>query len=419
MVGVGVGGVVVVIRNVVVMAVARFVVMGPGVLPRRQGHAILLAGSGAFPLAEGAALHQAFHVVVVAVLGRSHLGFEPQHLGAVLAKGAVHVRIAPQHVLHPIPEGSQHLGMVPQVGGLQDLQLGMVVGHPLAVLHDPADQHAGEEEIGEHHDAAIAQLHHVAQAWFDQGEGDTGVNGFAPGEAEALHKQSRHLGHVAVGVGIGGTAAHHHQQGLLDGHGLPAGRPVLFLRLIQAGANAGPCGLDHATVDPELAAVVDAQTRFSGVGVQHGGNVVLGMPRREQHRRYGQHMAHPPPAQGIEAIAQDRPGKLQISVFHGHLAHGVLQLAGQGGEFFHRQPVATAVAADQHPNRTMGPLERSIAALHRERTGWDRHGLQRLSTTLFRAPRPEYPDSAGAPRLQHWPRCTLFRVRMAATLGEP
>jgi hypothetical protein len=57
MVGVGVGGVVVVIRTVVVMAVARFVLMGPGVLPRRQGHTILLAGSGAFPLAEGAALH--------------------------------------------------------------------------------------------------------------------------------------------------------------------------------------------------------------------------------------------------------------------------------------------------------------------------------------------------------------------------
>jgi hypothetical protein len=97
-------------------------------------------------------------------------------------------------------------------------------------------------------------------------------------------------------------------------------------------------------------------------------------------------VAHPTLAQRIEAIAQDRPGKLQIAVFHGHPAHVVLQLAGQGGEFFHRQPVAAAVAADQHPNRTMGALERRGAALHRERTGWDRHGLQRLTTTLFRAP---------------------------------
>ena len=143
------------------------------------------------------------------------------------------------------------------------------------------------------------------------------------------------------------------------------------------------------------------------------------MPRGKQHRRYGQHMAHPTLAQRIEAIAQDRPGKLQVAVFHGHRAHVVLQLAGEGGEFFHRQSVAAAVAADQHPNRTMRPLQRRDAALDRERSGWDRHGLQRLITTLFRAPRPEYPLSAGAPRLQHWPRCTSSRVRMAALLGEP
>ena len=220
-------------------------------------------------------------MVVVAVLGCSHLHLKAEHLGAVLAQGTVHVRIAPQHVLHPLPEGGQHFGMVPQIGGLQNLQLGMVVCHPLAVLHDPAHQHAGEEEVGEHHDAAIAQLHHVAQAWFNQGEGDTGVDSFAPAEAEALHQQSRHLGHVAVGVGIGGTPTHHHQQGLIDGHRLPAGRPVLVVRLIQAGTDAGPSGLDHATVDPELTAVVDAQTGFSGVGVQHRGDVVFGMPRRE------------------------------------------------------------------------------------------------------------------------------------------
>ena len=325
-------------------------------------------------------------MVVVAVLGGSHLGFEPQHLGAVLAQRAVHVRIAPQHVLNPFPEGGEHLGMVPQVGGLQDLQLGMVVGHPLAVLHDPADQHAGEEEIGEHHDAAIAQLHHVAQAGLHQGKGDAGIHGFTPSEAKAFHQQPCHLGHVAVGVGIGGTPAHHHQQGLIDRDGLPALRPVLVLRLIQAGTDAGPSGLDHATVHAELAAVVDAQTRFRGVGVQHRGDVVLGVPRREQHRRDRQHVAHPAPAQAIEAIAQDRPGKLQVAVFHGHPAHAVLQLQGEGGEFLHRQPIAAAVAADQHPDRTMGPLKRRAAALHRNRTGWDRHGLQHLSMTLFRAP---------------------------------
>ena len=132
MVRVGVGGVVVVVGTVVValprpvvMVVVMHVVMVmpmvTGRFPPGQGHAILLAGSGAFPFTQLAALHQAFHVVVVAVLGGSHLGFEAQHLGAVLAQRAVHVRIAPQHVFNPLPEGGEHLGMVPQVGGLQDL----------------------------------------------------------------------------------------------------------------------------------------------------------------------------------------------------------------------------------------------------------------------------------------------------------
>ena len=52
--------------------------------------------------------------------------------------------------------------------------------------------------------------------------------------------------------------------------------------------------------------------------------------------------------QGIEAIAQDRPGEFQIAVLNRHRP----QLRSQGvdhlGEFLHRQTVATAMAADQN-----------------------------------------------------------------------
>ena len=51
----------------------------------RQGHAVGLAGPGAFPLAKGAALDQTLHMVVVALLGQTHLLLEPQHLGPVFA----------------------------------------------------------------------------------------------------------------------------------------------------------------------------------------------------------------------------------------------------------------------------------------------------------------------------------------------
>ena len=51
-----------------------------------QRHAIGLAGPGAFVLAELAGLVEPFHVVVMAVLRRAHLGFKTQHLLAVFAQ---------------------------------------------------------------------------------------------------------------------------------------------------------------------------------------------------------------------------------------------------------------------------------------------------------------------------------------------
>ena len=51
-----------------------------------QRHAIGLAGPGAFVLAELAGLVEPFHVVVMAVLRRAHLGFKAQHLLAVFAQ---------------------------------------------------------------------------------------------------------------------------------------------------------------------------------------------------------------------------------------------------------------------------------------------------------------------------------------------
>ena len=72
------------------------------------------------------------------------------------------------------------------------------------------------------------------------------------------------------------------------------------------------------------------------------------MSCREQHRWNGQHLRDSAFAQGIEAIAQDRPGEFQIAVLNRHRP----QLRSQGvdhlGEFLHRQTVATAMAADQN-----------------------------------------------------------------------
>ena len=185
----------------------------------------------------------------------------------------------------------------------------------------------------------------MAQARFHQGEGDPGIDRFPPAKAKPFHQHPGHLGDVGIGIRIRGPPPHHHQQGVAE----------IGSRTDRL-ANPRPRRLDHLEIDPKLPAVVDLQAGFGRIGVEHRGDVVLGMASGEQHRRHGEHMAHAPLPQGFETIAQDRPGKFQVAVFHGHLGHQGLELLGQLGKFSHRQPVTTAMAADQNTDRTVGPL---------------------------------------------------------------
>ena len=83
MLSMGIGGVMVrMIRFTMLMAV--FMVMSP----RRDS--IGLADPRAFPLAERAAFSESLHVMVVALLGPSHILFKAQNLGSVLAERAIH-----------------------------------------------------------------------------------------------------------------------------------------------------------------------------------------------------------------------------------------------------------------------------------------------------------------------------------------
>lgn len=69
-----------------IVAVVMGVVMGVAVMTERDRDAIGLASARAFVLAEGAALDQAFNVMVVAALRCADFRLKTQHLGAVLAQ---------------------------------------------------------------------------------------------------------------------------------------------------------------------------------------------------------------------------------------------------------------------------------------------------------------------------------------------
>ncbi len=331
--------------------------VGTGCCARpREWDSIGLAGPGAFRFAELTAFDQALDVVMVAVLGSPHLLFEAEHLGPVFAEGAVHVGVAAQHLRHPLLERIQDQAVISQIGSLEKFHSRMVRCHQVGVLADAAHQDAGKQEIWKDDDAAIAEPYHLAQAWFHQRERDPGIERLPPAEAEALHQHPRHLGHIGVGIRIRRSATDHHQQGVVQGYRLLASLAESGIGSFQRGADAGASRLNHLEVHPQLPAVIDAQACLGRIGVEHRGNVVLGMAGSEQHRRHRQHLAHPLSPQGLQPIAQDRSGEFEIAVFNGHRRQMLPQLLGQGSEFSDRQAIAAAVAADQHTDAAVGTV---------------------------------------------------------------
>ena len=101
----GIGGVMVrMIRFTMFMAMSMAVFMAVSL----KRNTIRLADSRAFPLAECAAFSESLHVMVVALLGSSHILFKAQNLGSVLAERAIHCRVSSEHFVHPLSECGHH-----------------------------------------------------------------------------------------------------------------------------------------------------------------------------------------------------------------------------------------------------------------------------------------------------------------------
>ena len=132
---------------------------------------IRLAGAGAFPFAEGAALRQSLHVVMVTLLNPTDVLFKAQHLCSVLAERAVHGGVTSENIVHPRAEGLQHQGVVTQLPGGDEVDPRVVLGHPFGVLTDAAHQDTGEQEVRHDHDAAEAEPDDVAQSGLHERKG--------------------------------------------------------------------------------------------------------------------------------------------------------------------------------------------------------------------------------------------------------
>src|SRR3546814_8972112 len=99
--------------------------------------------------------------------------------------------LAVEDLLHALGKGVQHGGVVVQIARLHELDLRVAGGDDIGVVVDALHQDAGEEEIGEHDEALVAEPRRMLEPGLDQRKGDAGVAGLAPAEAEALPQQDR------------------------------------------------------------------------------------------------------------------------------------------------------------------------------------------------------------------------------------
>ena len=83
------------------------------------------------------------------------------------------------------------------------------------------------------------------------------------------------------------------------------------------------------------------------IGLEHGGNIVLGMTGGEQHAGDGEDVLDALLAQAIEAEVDHRVGEFEIAVFDRNIGQSRLEGFGESGEFADGALVAAAMAA-QH-----------------------------------------------------------------------
>ena len=270
---------------------------------------------------------------------KAHFLFKTQYLSPVFAERAVHGGFTAHHLLNPLHEGVQNEAVITQVGGVDKVNIRMVVRNPFGVLPDAADQHSGKQKIGKHDDALEPKLHHMTQPGFHQWKRDSRINGFSPAEAKTLHQHPGDLGNVGIGVRVGGTTSDNHKHGVGE---VNTGCPV------QSLLNPSSCRGDHQPVHAEFTAVVDLQSGFSAVRVENGRDVVLGVSGGKQHRRHGKHLDDALLAQPFQTISQDGPCEFQKPIFDRQSRKTLFESVGQPLKLGNRQPVATAMTTDQN-----------------------------------------------------------------------
>jgi hypothetical protein len=117
--------------------------------------------------------------------------------------------------------------------------------------------------------------------------------------------------------------------------------------LVERFLDARASGPDHLQINAELAPVIDHRAGILRlIGVEHRGNVVLGVTGGKQHARHRQNAGHALVAQPVETVRDHRIAEFEIAVFHRNIRVAGLQPFGDRREFARGVLVAAAMATD-------------------------------------------------------------------------
>jgi hypothetical protein len=131
---------------------------------------------------------------------------------------------------------------------------------------------------------------------------------------------------------------------------VPVGRVERFL-----DARAG--GTDHLQIDPEFATVIDHRAGILRlIGIEHRGNVVLGVTCGKQHARHRQNAGHALGAQPVETVRDHRIAEFEIAVFHRNIRIAGLQPFGDRCKLARGVLVAAAMATDHDAGHFGDPV---------------------------------------------------------------
>src|SRR5687768_16253263 len=125
----------------------------------------------------------AFHVMMVTLLGHACFRLKAQKLRSVFAETAVHTRIAGKDLIDAFDESLDHQIVVAQIRRLDEFDFRKGQRSPVHRLINSLHENPGEQEIRKYGDAAIAEPCCVFERGKNQRKGHTGIGCLSPTEA--------------------------------------------------------------------------------------------------------------------------------------------------------------------------------------------------------------------------------------------